>query len=972
MPAVSQILHQRHKRTRRYQRAPGSRAGMAGAALFTLVLAIALLSLPVFYASVLSDLPSLASIPLLLDPDSGLYWQPTRFYDRSGEQVLLTVQNPAVTDRQYVRLPVSGQSGLRADQIAPEVITATLAIVDPDYFEHSGFSLNGFSQDRPTTLAQRLVADLLLRDEQPGWRHAIRERILAAQLVAEFGHDQVLEWYLNSLYYGNLAYGIDAAAQVYFGKPTSQLDLAEAALLTAVAEIPTINPHNDPQNSRARQVVVIEAMLSQGLIDAGQAEAALREEPIFRSPVNQQDELAGYFTNLVWEQLAAEFDLEILERGGFAIITTLDYDLQQQASCAAQVQIERLTGRSGLHPADTGTDCQAAALLPSLSLPQAAPADLGTSVVVLDPLTGQLLALVGDPEQGLDPAHLPGRAPGSSLTPFVYLTAFTRGFSPASLVWDIPPETVNLPFAVQPSEQGFNGPLRLRDALANDYLSPALQLMNQIGPENVWRTIQQVGLTHLDPAQAGSARNICRGCALLLDDGQVTLLNLAHAYSIFSNQGYLIGLPKGGLNGATSLAGASILEPVTILEVRDSSNQILFDQQAVEIRPIITNQLAYLVTHMLSDEGARWPSLGHPNPLEIGRPAAAKLGQTSSAQDAWTLGYTPQLVVGVWAGSSGQGEVSPRIAAGLWRAIIQYGTRALPPLEWPQPPGISQVDVCDPSGLLPTRYCPTVVSEIFLNGNEPTQPDNLYQAFAINRETGRLATVFTPPELIDERIYRLIPAFAMDWAEQAGVEMPPESYDVIAAPATLASAQITSPAMFANVRGTVIITGTASGDDFLSYRLQAGQGLNPQTWLQINQDEKQPVEAGPLANWDTRGLNGLYAIQLIVVRSNQRADTSTIQVTIDNQAPQVSIPYPQAGQIFNRSTSATITFQAQASDNIGLAAVEFYLDGELLIRQTQPPYAFPWPAQAGNHNLQVKGIDFAGNEQATTIQFTVR
>jgi hypothetical protein len=258
-----------------------------------------------------------------------------------------------------------------------------------------------------------------------------------------------------------------------------------------------------------------------------------------------------------------------------------------------------------------------------------------------------------------------------------------------------------------------------------------------------------------------------------------------------------------------------------------------------------------------------------------------------------------------------------------------------------------------------------------LNGNEPTQYDALYQAFQINRETELLATVFTPPALVEERVYMIVPPIASEWAEVTGIPLPPESYDVIAMPPENPDAKISIPAMFSNVKGEITLMGTASGDDFVSYRLQAGQGLNPQTWLQISTDSTTPVENGPLASWDTSELNGLFAVQMIVLRDDRKVDTTTIQVTVDNQPPEVSILYPENGQVFPYEFGKTITFRAEANDNIGLASVVFSLGNRELIQQTQPPYAVPWRVIAGQHTLQVEAIDMAGNTSETSIQFIV-
>ena len=210
---------------------------------------------------------------------------------------------------------------------------------------------------------------------------------------------------------------------------------------------------------------------------------------------------------------------------------------------------------------------------------------------------------------------------------------------------------------------------------------------------------------------------------------------------------------------------------------------------------------------------------------------------------------------------------------------MQVATQDLPLESWAKPEDVSVVNVCDPSGMLPTADCPVLVSEVFLNGNEPVQADTMYRRFAINRETGLLATVFTLPQLIEERVYLVVPADARAWAEGAGLAIPPSNYDVIQPPQTDPDVNIASPALFAEVSGNVKITGTAAGDDFSSYRVLVGQGLNPREWIQVAEGSA-PVTNDLLAAWDTQGLSGLYAIQLQVVRSDQRVDTAIIQVTI--------------------------------------------------------------------------------------------
>ena len=694
-------------------------------------------------------------------------------------------------------------------------------------------------------------------------------------------------------------------------------------------------------------------MLAQGFITTEQALNAntlpLEIRPLAPFPPNPYEP----FTNLVIAQLSARFGLSRIQRGGLQIITTLDLDLQTQAACVASVQVSRLTEQ----PVET-VDCPAARLLPTLLRDDATAAPgLDANLVIIDPLTGQILALVGDAQEG--------HTPGSLLSPFVYLTAFTRGFSPASLVWDIP---ASLPpdLAGYTSADGqFHGPVSIRTAMANDYITPAVQTLTKVGAENVWLTTRQSGLVSISPVFGEDTSR------LLLDTGAVPLLEITHAYAMLANQGFLAGQPAltDELNGPPPMQSAAIIQ------VRDYSNRTWLDWTQPQLRAVTSAQLAYLITHVLSDEEARRPSLGRPNVLEVGRPAAAKLGQTTSQFDAWTVGYTPHLAIGVWVGYPEGTEavpLSPAIASGLWNALLRYSHLDLPAANFDVPVGITDLDVCAPSGLLPTIVCPTVVKEIFIPGNEPIFLDNLYRLVEINRLTGRLATVFTPLENIDEQVFFTVPPEALEWARETGFPLPPETYDVLFITADEnPDVTLASPAMFAYVRGQVQISGDALGEEFDFFRIQVGAGLNPRQWLQVGTDGISPVTNGRLALWDTGDANGLFAIQLLVVYDDQSVQTATIQVTVDNQAPEVSILYPSEGQVFTYPQERSLTFQIQASDNLGIARIEFYVDDELISSLTQAPFAAPWLAPLGDHILRVLVYDLAGNITETEVSFGV-
>jgi membrane carboxypeptidase/penicillin-binding protein len=954
MPDITQILRARQRRQEKYDTTSIRRSGLGCAMLVSILTSVAFVAITILFSSLGRDLPSIENLPLLLLPPDGLLLKPTRFYDRDGQHILIELENPLIKERQYI--PINGSE----TSLPEELIQATVATLDPSFWTHPG--IDPFAKQ--PSITQHLAQDLLLWDEEAGLRRDLRGRILAIQITYQYGRQKVLEWYLNSAYYGNRIYGASSAAEVYFAKNVADLSLAEAAILASVADSPTINPFDAPDVVTERGNAVIEVMFAQELISEDERNAAKDETPIFREKPKSDEDIAPAFINLVWEQLAHLIPFQRLERGGFEVITTLDFDLQQQASCTTEIYISQIVGTQ--HSTD---DCAAARLLPAQTLTsEVITQDLVSNTVILDPLNGQILAMVGDTTPGLDPAHLPGHAPGSLLTPFVYLTAFTRGFNPASLMWDIPTlfsEEIN--HTNNPGEK-YLGPIRLRQALANDYLIPTLATMNQIGAENIWRTVDQFNISWSSQNTASTQNLECPDCQYLWSGGEVTLLEMSQAYGILSNQGNFVGLVNANQDNAA-------LDSVTILRVSDTHGEEWLVNQVPDVQPVTSSQLAYLMNHILSDESARWESLGHPNPLEIGRPVAAKIGQTTSGEDSWTIGYTPQLVVGVWMGKADSlesGEVNPKNAAALWHAIMQYSTRDLPADTWQAPLGINTLTVCDPSGMLPSADCPAVVSEIFLSGHEPTQVDTLYRKYQINRETGRLATVFTPLELIEEKIFMLVPPEASQWAQQVGLETPPETYDVIYTPNPSPQAQITFPQIFSNLKGEVNIEGSAFGEDFVSYRLQVGKGLNPQNWLAISEDITSPVIDGLLTAWDTTQLDGLYAVKLIIVRADQKVETTTIQVTVDNQPPEIAIAYPEANQVFEFQQGVPITFQIQVADNLGLELVEYILDNTVIDTQSQPPFALPWLPMLGEHTMSIRAKDLAGNENTQSLEFHIR
>lgn len=839
MPQITPILRARRERRLAKQRASESRtrnAFLSAGMILSLITAALIITTAFTYVNLTRDLPSIEILPRLLNPPDGLLLRPTRIYDRRRENVLFTFApaSGAILPRRYIPL-----SDTNPQHLPKSLTDAVIATSDPDFWNHAGYTLNGVtSYELHPTLAQRLVFDLLLFNEEPSLQRALRERILAAQVTSQFGRTQILEWVLNSAHFGRYAFGADNASQLYFGKSATQLTPAESAILAAVSDSPSLNPYDAPQTALERGRQTIQLMRTQGLLSDQATANALGESPLFQTPPPSAPQPAPAFVNLLLSQLDSRFPRARIERGGLTIISTLDYDLQKQSSCVTAFYAARLAGLP-----DPLVECDSLRFLPALP-PGIIVTDSSASAIITDPKMGQIIAVVGETFQAQETPLVGAHRPGSALDALIYLTGFTRGLSPASLIWDIPGKT-----EVQNFDGQYHGPMRLRVALANDYPVPAAQVLSQMGVENVSRIAESFGVS----------RDA---------DAQLSLMNAAGAYGVFAQQGVYFGQD---VNGA--------FEPVTVLRVEGGDGSVWLDWTTPQAKPVVTPGLAYLMNHALSDETARMGSLASSNVLEIDAPAAVKLGQTEDALDTWAIGYSPARVVAVWTGARDESDLTPRLPAVLWNALMQIASQSLPRDAWSVPADVSVMNVCDPSGMLPTTDCPNLVSEVFLNGNEPIQPDNMYRKFAVNRETGLLATVFTLPQLIEERVYLVVPSDARSWAESAGLEIPPAAYDVIQSTQINPDVNITSPGLFAEINGSVRILGTASGADFVSYRVLVGQGLNPQEWIQVGEGN-EPVTNGPLAEWNTSDINGLYAVQLQVVRTDQRVDSVVIQVTV--------------------------------------------------------------------------------------------
>lgn len=479
------------------------------------------------------------------------------------------------------------------------------------------------------------------------------------------------------------------------------------------------------------------------------------------------------------------------------------------------------------------------------------------------------------------------------------------------------------------------------------------------------------------------------GLSLTLGGGEVHLLDMTYAFSVFATGGRMYGeaVPE-----EERRAGYRELNPVAILRVEDRNGNILYEYKEPKSQDILSPQLAYLMNSILSDQQARWAGFGHPNPMELSndRPAAVKTGTTNDFRDGWTVGYTPQLAVGVWVGNTDNSEMKNlpgvRGAGPIWHAVMEYALKDEEIVPFYRPDGLVERAVCAVSGKLPGPHCPTV-NEIFIPGTEPTEHCDIHQVYMVNRETGRLCTVHTPPELCEERVYEVYPPEAADWLaslpEDRRPAQPPTEYDTAYGPLpTDAEVAIISPPPYSYIRGIVPIVGNARGGDFNFYRLVFGKGLYPTEWLQIGPDHGEQVDHNILEYFDTTSLDGLYTLRLQVVDHSMTLREATIQVTVDNISPTVTLNHPEDGAVYETGRDEWANVNAEVED-YSVARVEFYgyagpksaeppPDLAPFAVRTVAPFNVNWPLkETGEFTLYVIAIDEAGNS-TTSERVTIR
>ncbi len=731
----------------------------------------------------------------------------TKIFDRHGT-LLYEITDP----HQGLHTP------LKLEDIPPACLNATIATEDASFYRNPGVDAwailralyinwqGGEVLSGGSTITQQLARNLLLSPQertQVSLTRKLREAILAWRLARTYSKDEILTLYLNETYYGNLAYGIEAASRTYFGKHAAELDLAECAMLAGLPQSPAnYNPLENPEAAKARQSIVLDLMVKQGYISPEQAGSARSEKLGYAAipfPI-----AAPHFVMYIRGQLERQFGLEAIYRQGLQVYTTVDLNVQNAAQRIVRYRLAELSKQKEGQP----------------------PRNIrNAAVVVLNPTSGEVLAMLGSPDyfdpriDGAVNATMATRQPGSSIKPITYAAAFdptiaaAHGYEPltaASMLVDWRTAFVTKegqPYVPENYDRTWRGPVLLRQALASSYNLIAVKVLDYVGLDSMIDLARSMGITTFD--------NKNFGLALTLGGGEVRLLELTAAYGAFAN-------------------GGRKVEPVTITRITDHQGNLIYQLPPTTYQSpqILDPRTAYLITSILSDNYARRSTFGAGSPLNLTRPAAAKTGTTQDWRDNWTVGYTPDFVVGVWAGNA-DNEPMRHIsgvtgAAPIWHDLMEELHQTIPAHDFVRPDGLVEKTVCGDNGLVPvpsvkspakgaqgearippkgaqsegrkaaqvssvgphdipnyqlsiTNYqspvpCSHTITELFIAGTEPRRFDDWHQSIAIDRRNGLRAGVGCPAEFVAFQPFTLYPAEALAWAKKQGIPRPPEGY----------------------------------------------------------------------------------------------------------------------------------------------------------------------------------------------------
>jgi 1A family penicillin-binding protein len=631
---------------------------------------------------IVQDLPSASELRHV-----GSMAQATTLYDRNNQPAFTIFQE------RRIETPLS--------DISPHLVHAVIAVEDQRFYEHRGIDLIRIvaaavanvrehrAAQGGSTLTQQLARQSFLTSDKTLRRKA-KEAILAWRLEREFTKEQLLEMYLNKVYFGDGLYGVEAASLGFFGKHARDVDVAEAALLAGLVKSPsTYAPTINLERAVARRNVVLQAMLDTSAIDGATYEIALRRQPHLADALRSEETYGQYFKEEVRKQLVQRFGWERVYMGGLKVYTTLDPTMQQAAEAEVARSLAEIEKRQ------------------LKDVKQRAPSTdpLQAALVALDPTTGEVRVMVGGrnfDQSRFNRATQARRQAGSAFKPFVYASALEQGFTPATVITGLDNPIATLQGAWVPDDHGGSGAMTMRAALKTSSNRAAVQMLQQIGIPTAVRYAERLGVGGLPEVPS-----------LALGSGEVTLMSMTAAYSAFANQGMFT-------------------QPSLIRRVDDSSGQVLYMSSTREDRAT-SEATAFIMTSMMSDVingGTAWQA----RRVGFTLPAAGKTGTTNDYRDAWFVGFTPHLATGVWIGYDMPRTIiangyAGELAVPLWGRFMAAATRNDKPDRFTMPATVVPVTICRLSGKLPTAGCESAV--MFDRDGNPTDRSMLYTEYFV-------------------------------------------------------------------------------------------------------------------------------------------------------------------------------------------------------------------------------------------------
>lgn len=626
----------------------------------------------------------------------------TIFYDRDGKVLFQLYKDKN-------RLPIAFKD------ISESLKKGTIAIEDKDFYRHGGISNTGILRSffmllitrkvsgGGSTITQQLIKNVLLDSRQTATRK-LKEIILAVSVEGKYTKDQILEMYLNEAPYGGSFYGVGSAAKGYFGKNPNQLTLLESAFIAGLPQSPSVySPFIGVKDAwKGRTKDVLRRMREDGHITSLEEKAALGKINTLIFSKSRMSMNAPHFVFYVKDLIEKEYGAKILDQG-LKIKTTLSLEVQQKAEKIVKDEID------GIKKYKVGNG----------------------AVVVLDSQSDEILGMVGsydynNEEYGKYNAAVARRQPGSAVKPITYALAFEKGYTPATMLMDV--KTV-FPVKDQPDYQPvnydgkFRGPVQLRFSLANSLNIPAVKLVSMVGIPDFLQRADLMGLHTLAPSQENLNRF---GLSITLGGGEVSLLDLSNAFAVFA---------RGGVRK----------EPVSILEIKDHSNNIIFSARPSKETKVISPEISFLISHILSDNNARSDAFGLNSYLNIpGKTIAVKTGTTNDKKDNWAVGFTKGLTVGVWVGNNDNTIMDPRVTSGstgaspIWYTLMRELLKKYKDGIIDKPDKVKALQIDSLFGGLPKDGSPTR-SEYFIEGTEPKDVSTYYKKVRISKSNGKLA-----------------------------------------------------------------------------------------------------------------------------------------------------------------------------------------------------------------------------------------